>query len=78
MFWVSALRFVGCTAFAPEESVFAAGDDNSMRPTVIVTWIAIHTLIIATESCSCAVSDLERTERPLSRYRERPAAFCCP
>lgn len=30
-FWVSALRFVGCTAFAPEEAALAAGDDISLR-----------------------------------------------
>jgi HD-GYP domain-containing protein (c-di-GMP phosphodiesterase class II) len=35
LFWVSALRFVGCTAFAPEEAVFAGGDDNSMRRTMV-------------------------------------------
>jgi HD-GYP domain-containing protein (c-di-GMP phosphodiesterase class II)/DNA-binding CsgD family transcriptional regulator len=35
VFWVSALRFVGCTAFAPEEAAFAAGDDNSVRSTLV-------------------------------------------
>jgi HD-GYP domain-containing protein (c-di-GMP phosphodiesterase class II) len=35
VFWVTALRFVGCTAFAPEEAVIAAGDDNSMRKTMV-------------------------------------------
>lgn len=35
VFWVTALRFVGCTAFAPEEAGFAAGDDNSMRQTMV-------------------------------------------
>jgi HD-GYP domain-containing protein (c-di-GMP phosphodiesterase class II)/DNA-binding CsgD family transcriptional regulator len=33
-FWVSALRFVGCTGFAPEEAEFTAGDDNSARNTM--------------------------------------------
>src|SRR5882724_8942107 len=33
-FWVSALRFVGCTAFSPEEARFAAGDDISVRKTL--------------------------------------------
>jgi len=35
VFWVTALRFVGCTAFAPEEAAIAAGDDNSMRKTMM-------------------------------------------
>jgi HD-GYP domain-containing protein (c-di-GMP phosphodiesterase class II) len=35
VFWVTALRFVGCTAFAPEEADIAAGDDNSMRKTMV-------------------------------------------
>ena len=35
VFWASVLRFVGCTAFAPEETAFAAGDDNSMRRTMV-------------------------------------------
>jgi HD-GYP domain-containing protein (c-di-GMP phosphodiesterase class II) len=35
VFWVSALRLVGCLGFAPEEAVFAAGDDNSMRKTLV-------------------------------------------
>ncbi len=35
VFWVTALRFVGCTAFAPEEAAIAAGDDNSMRKTMV-------------------------------------------
>jgi HD-GYP domain-containing protein (c-di-GMP phosphodiesterase class II) len=35
VFWVSALRFVGCLGFAPEEAVYAAGDDNSMRKTLV-------------------------------------------
>ncbi len=35
VFWVSALRFVGCTGFAPEEAALAAGDDNSMRQTLV-------------------------------------------
>lgn len=34
-FWVSALRLVGCLGFAPEEAAFAAGDDNSMRKTLV-------------------------------------------
>src|SRR5688572_11147697 len=34
IFWVSALRFVGCTAFSPELAGFAAGDDNSVRKTM--------------------------------------------
>jgi len=35
VFWVSALRFVGCTAFATEEAAIAAGDDNSMRHALV-------------------------------------------
>ncbi len=35
VFWVGALRLVGCLGFAPEETVFAAGDDNSMRKTLV-------------------------------------------
>src|SRR5687767_11662700 len=35
VFWVSALRFVGCTGFAHEEATVAAGDDNSVRQTLI-------------------------------------------
>ena len=35
VFWVTALRFVGCTAFAPEEAALVAGDDNSMRKTMM-------------------------------------------
>ena len=35
VFWVSALRNVGCTGFAPEEAAFAAGDDNSVRKTLV-------------------------------------------
>src|SRR5258706_5484792 len=31
VYWVSVLRFVGCLGFAPEEAVFAAGDDNALR-----------------------------------------------
>jgi HD-GYP domain-containing protein (c-di-GMP phosphodiesterase class II) len=37
IFWVSALRSVGCTAFAPEQAALAAGDDNSVRQTLIYT-----------------------------------------
>jgi HD-GYP domain-containing protein (c-di-GMP phosphodiesterase class II) len=35
VFWVSALRFVGCTAFAPEAARFSAGNDNGMRRTMV-------------------------------------------
>ena len=35
VFWVSALRLVGCLGFAHEEAAFAAGDDNSMRGTLV-------------------------------------------
>jgi HD-GYP domain-containing protein (c-di-GMP phosphodiesterase class II)/DNA-binding CsgD family transcriptional regulator len=35
VYWVSALRFVGCVGFAHEETAFAAGDDNSMRKTLV-------------------------------------------
>ena len=35
VFWVSALRLVGCLGFAHEEAAFAAGDDNSMRQTLV-------------------------------------------
>jgi HD-GYP domain-containing protein (c-di-GMP phosphodiesterase class II) len=35
VFWVSALRLVGCLGFAHEEAAFAAGDDNSMRRTLV-------------------------------------------
>jgi HD-GYP domain-containing protein (c-di-GMP phosphodiesterase class II)/DNA-binding CsgD family transcriptional regulator len=39
VFWVSALRFVGCTAFGPEESAWAGGDDRSVRRTLVyVDW----------------------------------------
>jgi HD-GYP domain-containing protein (c-di-GMP phosphodiesterase class II)/DNA-binding CsgD family transcriptional regulator len=34
VFWASALRYVGCVAFAPESASFAAGDDNSVRETL--------------------------------------------
>ena len=36
IFWVTLLRFVGCTGFAPEEAAFAAGDDNSLRKTMVL------------------------------------------
>ena len=35
VFWVSALRLVGCLGFAHEEASFAAGDDNSLRKTLV-------------------------------------------
>jgi HD-GYP domain-containing protein (c-di-GMP phosphodiesterase class II)/DNA-binding CsgD family transcriptional regulator len=35
VFWLGALRLVGCLGFAPEEVAYAAGDDNSMRKTLI-------------------------------------------
>ena len=35
VFWVGALRLVGCLGFASEESAYAAGDDNSMRKTLV-------------------------------------------
>ncbi len=35
VFWVSALRLVGCLGFAHEAGMFAAGDDNSMRQTLV-------------------------------------------
>src|SRR5688500_14716487 len=35
VFWVGALRLVGCLGFAPEVGAFAAGDDNSMRRTLV-------------------------------------------
>ena len=35
VFWVSALRFVGCTAFAPEEAMFSGGDDISLRKVMV-------------------------------------------
>lgn len=35
VFWTSALRFVGCTGFAPEEAVFSAGDDISLRSAMV-------------------------------------------
>jgi HD-GYP domain-containing protein (c-di-GMP phosphodiesterase class II) len=34
VFWVSSLRYVGCTGFAPEAAVYGAGDDNSVRHTL--------------------------------------------
>jgi HD-GYP domain-containing protein (c-di-GMP phosphodiesterase class II) len=37
VFWVSALRFVGCTGFSHESAAFAVGDDNSMRKTLVYT-----------------------------------------
>ena len=35
VFWVATLRLVGCLGFAHEEAAFAAGDDNSMRRTLV-------------------------------------------
>jgi HD-GYP domain-containing protein (c-di-GMP phosphodiesterase class II) len=35
VFWVSALRLVGCLGFAHEEVPFAAGDDNGLRQTMV-------------------------------------------
>jgi len=34
VFWVTALRFVGCTGFSHESAPFGAGDDNSIRNTL--------------------------------------------
>ena len=33
IFWVTALRLVGCTAFSPESAEYAAGDDIGLRKT---------------------------------------------
>jgi HD-GYP domain-containing protein (c-di-GMP phosphodiesterase class II) len=35
VFWVAALRLAGCLGFASEEAVYAAGDDNSLRRTLV-------------------------------------------
>ena len=34
VYWVGALRAVGCLGFAPEQASFAAGDDNCLRQSV--------------------------------------------
>lgn len=75
VFWVTALRLVGCMGFAPEAARFAAGDDNGLRRTLTFADVdqPVRTLRSLVRDVAPEAAPLARA-RGLARFLLQPDA----